>query len=927
MEGSSAMTLGASLWQLLIAPLELLLETVYGTAMNISGNQGVAIFLMSMVMNILLLPLYRRADAIQAKDREQQKKMEYWVRHIRRTFKGDERFMMLQTYYNQNHYKTWYSLRSSLPLALEIPFFMAAYHFLSNLSELRGAPLGPIPDLGAPDGLLALGSLTLNLLPLLMTGINVISSAVYTRGAPLKDKLMLYGMALIFLIFLYDSPAGLVFYWTLNNLFSLGKNLVYKLLEARGKRRENAEEKVRSVAEKALEKAGDTAGEKVPEKVPDMAAEAGEKAGGPGKGLLSLLSRKPDYRLFLCGGLLLALLTGVLIPSAVIASSPQEFVQLADFHSPLRHVANAALCAAGTFLIWFGVFYYLLSPRMKKAAEILIWLGAGCALVNYMFFGKGLGELTPNLTFKNDAAAGSGDAFALLTPGSHLFNFLILLLISGALLFLFVKRESLVRYCCGVLILAVACLSVSNIYQIHQQEPHLRASAERMQEEEKQTALFRLSKTGKNVVVIMLDRAVGALVPYIFEEVPGLEQQFAGFTWYPNTLSYGSSTNVGSPEIFGGYEYTPEEMNLRDQEPLVSKQNEALKVMPVLFDGAGYEVTVCDPVYAGYQWIPDLSIFDDYPQFHVYNTEQGQFNRSVTKNWTERQQAVWTRNFFCYSLMKTSPTALQPLLYQGGSYFHRSSLTQHVSDPSHAEGLNVNFLNSYSVLCSLPEMTEITETGDTYLALANSTTHEPCLLQAPGYTLSESVDNAAYDAARPLRAAEGYEPISLSSVYKMTLYHVNAAGLIQVGNWLDYLRENGVYDNTRIILVADHGAALYLRENCGLGPKHLDVVNVFNPLLMVKDFGASAFTRDDTLMTNADVPSLATEGLLEAPVNPFTKKPITTAPKSAEELHVVFPVEWNTSVNNGNTFLPGYWFGVRNGNMLDLNNWSELGTW
>lgn len=880
------MTLGASVWQLLIFPLELLLETVYGIAMNISAHQGLAIFLMSMVMNLLLLPLYNRADAIQAKERDLEKKMEPWVRHIKKTFRGDERFMMLQTYYNQNHYKTYYSLRSSLPLALEIPFFMAAYHFLSNLGELKGGVLGPIQDLSAPDGLLVLGSLTLNLLPVLMTVINIISSTIYTKGSPLKDKITLYAMALIFLVLLYDSPSGLVFYWTLNNLFSLVKNLVYRFKKPK--------------------------------------VNTAEKTEG-GKKHLSFLYGKPNYRLFLCGGIFLAVVTGILIPSAVIASSPQEFVQVADFYSPMRHIVHAALCAVGTFVIWFGVFYYLFSPKMKKAAEVFIWVYSGCAIVNYMFFGKGLGELTPNLVFKNDAAAGMGDAFALISPGSHLLNILICIALAVAFTLLFSRKESLVKYCYYVLILSVACLSVFNVVQIQRRVPGLKATVERMQQEES-TKLFSLSRKGKNVVVLMLDRAVGSLVPYIFEENPALEKQFAGFTYYPNTLSFGTSTNIASPELFGGYEYTPEEMNKRDQEPLVSKQNEALKVLPSLFDEAGYQVTICDPVYAGYQWIPDLSVFDSCPQFRVYNTEQGQFNKNVTGNWTEKQSATWKRNFFCYSLMKTSPTLLQPHLYQNGSYFHRMSLTQHVIDPSRSEGLHVGFLNSYSVLYSLPEITEITEEGDTYLALANSTTHEMCLLEEPAYAPSESIDNTAYDRAHAVRTAPDGGAITLETVYQMTHYHVNAAGLIQVGNWLDCLRENGVYDNTRIIIVADHGAPLYLAEGSSFGSEKLDVVNAFNPLLMVKDFGAAEFTTDDSLMTNADVPSLAMEGIIEHPVNPFTGKEINTAAKDAEKLLVQYPEEWSTDINNGNTFLPGTWYSVRE-DVTDLKNWTELGKW
>ena len=65
-----------------------------------------------------------------------------WADRIRKAYKGDERYMMLQAYYRVNHHKPVYALRSSLPLLLEIPFFVAAYHFLSNLGELKGMPFG-----------------------------------------------------------------------------------------------------------------------------------------------------------------------------------------------------------------------------------------------------------------------------------------------------------------------------------------------------------------------------------------------------------------------------------------------------------------------------------------------------------------------------------------------------------------------------------------------------------------------------------------------------------------------------------------------------------------------------------------------------------------------------------------------------------------
>ena len=62
-----------------------------------------------------------------------------------------------------------------------------------------------------------------------MTAVNLVSCIIFTKGATPKTKIQLYVMAVFFLFFLYTSPAGLVFYWTLNNIFSLIKTIFYKL--------------------------------------------------------------------------------------------------------------------------------------------------------------------------------------------------------------------------------------------------------------------------------------------------------------------------------------------------------------------------------------------------------------------------------------------------------------------------------------------------------------------------------------------------------------------------------------------------------------------------------------------------------------------------------------------------------------------------
>ena len=227
------MTLSDILFTLLIGPLRTLFELVYALNYKLTQNPGLSIIGLSLVMNFMLLPLYNRTDAIQLEAIETEKKMKPFVAHIKKTFQGNEQFMMLQTCYRQNHYKPTDALKGISPLLLEIPFFMAAYDYLSSLGVLQYAVFGPIADLSRPDGLLVIGGTAINVLPVLMTLINICSSLIYTKDAPLRTKIQLYGMALLFLILLYDSPSGLVFYWTLNNLFSLIKNIFMKLKQPR----------------------------------------------------------------------------------------------------------------------------------------------------------------------------------------------------------------------------------------------------------------------------------------------------------------------------------------------------------------------------------------------------------------------------------------------------------------------------------------------------------------------------------------------------------------------------------------------------------------------------------------------------------------------------------------------------------------------
>ena len=161
------MSILTMLYDMVIGPLLILFEAVFSFSYRYFSI-GASIVVLSLAVNFLVLPLYRRADAIQEEERQAQLRLAPGVNRIKKAFQGNERFMMLQTYYRQNGYSQLAPLKGAVPLLLEIPFFLAAYRFLNSLQLLQGASMGPIQDLSLPDQMLKLGGFSLNLLPFLM---------------------------------------------------------------------------------------------------------------------------------------------------------------------------------------------------------------------------------------------------------------------------------------------------------------------------------------------------------------------------------------------------------------------------------------------------------------------------------------------------------------------------------------------------------------------------------------------------------------------------------------------------------------------------------------------------------------------------------------------------------------------------------------
>jgi len=190
-------------------------------------NYGVSIILLTILVKILFWPLTHKSY----KSMGEMKKLQPLMAKIKEKHKNDKQKMNKEMMALYKTYKV-NPMGGCLPMLVQLPVFFALFRVLGSAIELRHEPFMLwIDDLSAPDRLFDfpfhIPFMTppygIPVLTLLMGASMFLQQKMTpTPGDPAQAKIMMF-LPIIFTFMFINFPSGLVLYWLVNNVLSIGQ--------------------------------------------------------------------------------------------------------------------------------------------------------------------------------------------------------------------------------------------------------------------------------------------------------------------------------------------------------------------------------------------------------------------------------------------------------------------------------------------------------------------------------------------------------------------------------------------------------------------------------------------------------------------------------------------------------------------------------
>ena len=219
------MLIFANVVQPLVDVCRSILEFWHNRLGDFEGSWGVAIILLTFTVRLAILPLTFKG--VKSMQRLQQLQPE--IKRIQERYKEDKQRMNQEVmrFYQEQKVNP---LGSCLPLALQIPFFIALFSLLRSASFRH--------DIASNHSFLFIDDLAhkvtqpavLVTLIVLYVGTQLASTVVTSLSADKTQQRIMYALPFVFATFIVNFPAGLIVYWITTNVWTIGQQLLVRKL-------------------------------------------------------------------------------------------------------------------------------------------------------------------------------------------------------------------------------------------------------------------------------------------------------------------------------------------------------------------------------------------------------------------------------------------------------------------------------------------------------------------------------------------------------------------------------------------------------------------------------------------------------------------------------------------------------------------------
>ena len=979
----------------IISPFIFFIEKVFLFSYQITGNYGVAIILLSFSVSLLLLPIFIFIEKSKKKDDIIKQKMKPLIDEIKRVYKGQERYYYIKTINRQHNYSSLKALIPILSLLIQIPFFIAAYQYLEHFGGLQGVSFAFIKDLGKPDGVFG----EINILPILMTIVNLVTVYFYTRLGDGSERKQMLVIAIAFLVLLFNLPAGLVLYWTMNNVFSFFRLFitnpeVFKKQETKPsinikKELYNLLPKLKvifvalltvlvsiqfnwafahnfndiyfrllmaiviSVLLSVIIGYIAVLYKKYYSKILEininpivfysliflgiyfhLSAQFYYSDNVASLEILSLifiLSTQVISFLYIIKTkeninklikltlyiiaiyqfvLFVTLFTGnisiniaklnilinvcsfsdIIVPGIVFSAISNIY------YLRFNNIEIRALKSSYWYIVFFSLLYivgfiflwnplsifssdpenfafpaidivrnninlfliylivpllvYVFSPsKIKYILQMFLLIVVIVSFINNTVFPINVGTLQQSKFLLQENLAQS--TLMYIFEGASLI-----------IIFLFVKyiiNKKFFKYITIALVLLNVVLISQSVIMVLDTGRFW--SIPKM----KTSASISFSKDKDNVIFFVSDMFHGWNMKRILEEEPELRNELSGFTWYSNTLSVSSTTCPSMPAILGGFDYTIDKLNKDTTHTMGEKMTKITEDFYSKVKDRGYGFTSTDMIYSAI----DKNKFDSY--LPKWNNDWDKWNSTLHIGMGNElgYELLW-KNALFYS----APLFLKSKIYKKGRWVKAKKYNNE----------NDNFAKRYNFIRLLPFISNTDNKKSSFIYIHSMVSHHPWDIVTDDGVIHNDV-----------------------SPYENNKWVINA-----FVKWLKWMKENGVYNNTKIILLSDHGIhwkhfkgkvddTMPLKNYESSGFKMYLIKGLY-PLLLVKEKEANFKLKEDKrFMSNADASYILFDKENPTTVKPPLKRvlPTTMVPwtrKIKDEKYL--PIYYNISVTN-----------------------------